>query len=1682
MKKSIGVVLAISLLFLMMLFASATGDGTTLSPLASVTSVGGSFQTIDIGDKVFANRTYVFTENMPSYLLGKPFLQTNIADTVSATAVSDGYVYVLTQTSGASDSQESALSADGFVKIATIPANTLWEAHKVETAVMAKAVSRGDVISFGKWGILIADFALNNPAKVTAASGSFSSVGVGNKIFSNRDYTFGEIPSCLYGASFLQTGISASVTATATTDGYVYVLTQVDGTSNSQEAALAEGGFVKIATIGKGLLWSAHKYEVAVMAKEVAAGDTVTYDYWGILLANDGTEKFELKPLATVMPQHEKPGRIAAGEKIFTDSTTHLFADSTPDYLLGQSYLLCSVSVGGSFTVTGGGYLYIVTPVSGKSTSQADKLAADGFEMAAAIDAKRLSYTISEPLVLMEKEVSAGETVSFEKWGMVIAKTDEAYAYLGTAISLTAPTVIYNPTEGEYIDGSRLWQGVPSMTKDSQSGRLWATWYSGGSGEGAYNFVLLYTSGDDGKTWTGPVLAIDHEFPVRCFDPNLWIDPDGRMWMFWSQSYFHKDGVYGTWMMYTEHPESENPTWSTPVRVANGVTMNDPVVRANGDWLLPTAIWAYANTVPEMAQETNSNVYISKDKGASWTYLSSVPSYEGERNCDENMIIEQADGTLRMLIRTGLGIEESYSRDGGITWTGAVNAHISSVASRFHITRLSSGNQLLVCNDPPNNGTKRTHMTAALSTDDGATFSHKLVIDERSSTTYPDAVEDADGNIYIIYDHGRGVNGEILMAKITEEDIIAGELVTETSKLKVLINNNVPRGESGSIIATASLESAVNALGGSGGVIVLKEDVTVADGTVIPEQSGDLTITSENGARLILSGAMIFEKNANDNLITLDLPVCCESGVIYGGFNSITFTENFAVSGTLDFYGGLYNVESTTNGSVSTDASYYYAQNRLICTELPYDITVSGGTFRHFMGGNYRATHNSLLGSIAAPITVTISGGTFGVGVSYDKDTALKIDKAFSISGMSILADDATLTINGGTFHTPIYAQGYIGATAMQTSGCSQYTNSDRRFYAADGDIAIHINGGTLSGFELSAAQLSASYCQLLRGNYTVTIAADATLAENMIIDATQVKGYAGSENIAAITYPLDKSVTVCRFDSVNGVKQSYEEPLRIACIGDSITQGVRGRIDGADNYELASYPAVLYHKMFASDNAVVLSNYGCSGARIMDYHGKQYTAGLAYTLSMEESDPDYVIIGLGTNDANLSTYAYGMQDRFYEEFYAFVDGYESLASTDTVFVTSPLYRVSTDVAAVSNIRAMQKTACDQLKSLGKDVTFVDLYALLLEESLAGHVLSSDNLHPHADGYILYADVIYNAVVGGVYALNDFAQDDIYVSADGTNNMEATISNPTSNLAVALAKAKDHSTIHIIGTYDYTKTDNANCGFPTPANVKDLKIVGEGEGAALNINAKHLHIKNDATFDNIGIYTTSSGTLQISCGYHNVTFTETFRCTGTLFAAGMVTLGENKSDPYYNSRASVSADRDCVITVNGGSFNYFLGGNFLFSGYANAIYGTYSGNMILNIGPAVKIAASPRNGACGQNYLTGSITLNAAAWSNEAIRAYSYLGASTESASYNIMRNTGSVTVNLADGFAREIAVAEDLNADGAVSVKDVLIAVQYLLNGMPEQMVEEKSPNFYGMTQMHLRDVIRMMKKVPLR
>jgi hypothetical protein len=76
--------------------------------------------------------------------------------------------------------------------------------------------------------------------------------------------------------------------------------------------------------------------------------------------------------------------------------------------------------------------------------------------------------------------------------------------------------------------------------------------------------------------------------------------------------------------------------------------------------------------------------------------------------------------------------------------------------------------------------------SAWLSGDEGATWKGGLVFEDRPNVTYPDGFQAPDGTIYISYDHNRG-QGEILMARFTEADILAGTLVSPQSKLKMLI-------------------------------------------------------------------------------------------------------------------------------------------------------------------------------------------------------------------------------------------------------------------------------------------------------------------------------------------------------------------------------------------------------------------------------------------------------------------------------------------------------------------------------------------------------------------------------------------------------------------------------------------------------------------------------------------------------------------------------------------------------------------------------------------------------------------------------------------------------------------------------------------------------------------------------
>jgi len=339
----------------------------------------------------------------------------------------------------------------------------------------------------------------------------------------------------------------------------------------------------------------------------------------------------------------------------------------------------------------------------------------------------------------------------------------------------------------QYQSSKRLWQGIPSI-EVTKGGRIFLTFYSGGTKEEIGNYVLLIKS-DDGVHYSEPILVV-YEEGHRCFDPCLWIDPLGRLWITWAR--YPDDGTFAT---ICENPDADELIFGEPFFVGNYVMMNKPTVLSTGEWLFPLAVWNEDRTwnfpgFCSQIAEKGSYAYLSIDEGKTFKQLGCATIKN--RSFDENMILEMKDGSLRMFVRRHDGIGAANSFDGGMHWSEDFDTGYGGPSSRFHIRRLKSGRILLINHFDFD---KRNNLTAMLSEDDGKTFPYKLLLDERYKVSYPDAKEAEDGFIYITYDRERGAflekieeikasAREILVAKITEEDILRGCLVNEKSYLK----------------------------------------------------------------------------------------------------------------------------------------------------------------------------------------------------------------------------------------------------------------------------------------------------------------------------------------------------------------------------------------------------------------------------------------------------------------------------------------------------------------------------------------------------------------------------------------------------------------------------------------------------------------------------------------------------------------------------------------------------------------------------------------------------------------------------------------------------------------------------------------------------------------------------------
>ncbi len=325
-------------------------------------------------------------------------------------------------------------------------------------------------------------------------------------------------------------------------------------------------------------------------------------------------------------------------------------------------------------------------------------------------------------------------------------------------------------------DARLEYEGCPSIVASANGKEIYSTWYARGTK--IPNQIGVSISLDEGKAWTINKLVVQpNGSSKKISDPALWRDNKGKIWLFftsWPASiptlYASQISWDGTHIQYTD-----------PINISTGIMLNKPVCVSGKDFaLFPVSIWR--NLKPSKSGKIQAGAFIHrvdyKAENESINTLTPYSELEGLTDeqwaYDEHQIVQTSStGNFLALLRGKDGLHFSTSTDDGKTWTSLspFKAVDPAAPSRFHISRLQSGNLLLILN----HSERRSHMTAFLSEDGGKTWPHQLLLDKRRKVSYPDASQTEDGAIHIIYDRDRQEARDIIHIRISEADIIKGD-------------------------------------------------------------------------------------------------------------------------------------------------------------------------------------------------------------------------------------------------------------------------------------------------------------------------------------------------------------------------------------------------------------------------------------------------------------------------------------------------------------------------------------------------------------------------------------------------------------------------------------------------------------------------------------------------------------------------------------------------------------------------------------------------------------------------------------------------------------------------------------------------------------------------------------------
>ncbi len=202
---------------------------------------------------------------------------------------------------------------------------------------------------------------------------------------------------------------------------------------------------------------------------------------------------------------------------------------------------------------------------------------------------------------------------------------------------------------------------------------------------------------------------------------------------------------------------------------------------------------------------------------------------------------------------------------------------------------------------------------------------------------------------------------------------------------------------------------------------------------------------------------------------------------------------------------------------------------------------------------------------------------------------------------------------------------------------------------------------------------------------------------------------------------------------------QNYQHPIRVACVGDSITEGTANA-----DHRTNSWPLILQRLLETQHPTAQwdVQNFGRSGATLLKQSTKPYWDENVYQQAFD-FNPDVVVINLGTNDASIRNW--DNASNFIPDYLDLVDRFAALPTKPRIYLSNltPIYPRFDRYVPFLERRAEATYFISQVAAK-RNLTVINLITPLLKHP----EMFPDGLHPNTAGNGIMAAQVFLALTG----------------------------------------------------------------------------------------------------------------------------------------------------------------------------------------------------------------------------------------------------------------------------------------------------------------------------------------------